>query len=140
MASGSHAGGMPVPVPRVPCRSVLIADDEPDHRWLVRMALEDSPDFTVVAEAGDGREVVEVAADAQPDVVLLDVDMPLRDGIAAIADVRAAAPGARVVLMTSYADEPGLADRAAARGVRLLDKGDDVLDLSGRLRAALAAT
>ena len=120
-----------------PCRSVLVADDESDHRWLVRLALEDSEDFTVVAEARDGEEAAALAKQAQPDVVLLDVDMPGKDGLASIAAVRAAAPHAQVVLMTAYADEPGLARRAADRGVRVLDKADDVIDLSSRLSAAL---
>jgi len=120
-----------------PALRVLVADDEADHRWLVRLALEDAEDFTVVAEARDGAEAVVQAARTQPDVVLLDVDMPVRDGLAALSDVRAAAPGCAVVLMTAYADEPGLAARAAERGVRVLDKTQPVLDLTDRLRSAL---
>lgn len=119
-------------------RRVLVADNEPDHRWLVRLALEDSVDFDVVGEASDGAQAAQQALDMQPDVVLLDVDMPGRDGLASLAAVQAAAPRAKVVLMTAYADEPGLAARAASRGVPLLDKGDFVVDLTDRLNAALA--
>lgn len=132
---------MTVPPPRGPRspdpRRVLVADDESGHRWLVRLALEDSADFQVVAEADDGASAARQAARVQPDLVLLDLDLPGRDGLAALADVRAAAPGAEVVLMTAYADEPGLAARAARRGVPLLDKADLVIDLTDRLHAAL---
>lgn len=126
-----------MPPPRTPGRRVLVADDEPDHRWLVRLALEDSTVFEVVAEASDGAEAAMQAGIVQPDVVLLDLDMPGGDGLASLAAVQRAAPNAEVVLMTAYADEPGLAARVASRGIPLLDKGNLVIDLTDRLQSVL---
>ncbi len=137
MGGMSSSGNVPGPPDHH--RRVLVADDEADHRWLVRLALEDSPDFAVVAEAADGRQAAEQAKKVQPDIVLLDLDMPGADGLASLAAVQAAAPAADVVLMTAFADEHGLRERAARRGVPLLDKADLVIDLTGRLNAVLPA-
>lgn len=90
-------------VPR-PIR-VLLADDTASVRMLLRGTLESSRDFEVVGEAGDGAQAVEMAAALQPDMVLLDLAMPVLGGMEAIPQIRNCAPGARVVVVSGYAPD-----------------------------------
>lgn len=90
-------------VPR-PIR-VLLADDTASVRMLLRVTLESSSDFEVVGEAGDGAQAVEMAAALQPDMVLLDLAMPVLGGMEAIPQIRSRAPGARVVVVSGYAPD-----------------------------------
>ena len=80
---------------------VLIVDDNPVIRRGVAALLEDADDVRLVGEAGDGREAIRLAAHAQPDVVLLDVRMPVMDGVQAAGPL---AEHARVMMLT-YTDE-----------------------------------
>lgn len=79
---------------------VLVVDDDPDYRFLVRLALGTAGGFEVVAEAGDGQAAVVAAEREQPDVVLLDCRMPGADAFDALPGLRAAAPDARIVLVS----------------------------------------
>jgi|SRR4051812_27438419 DNA-binding NarL/FixJ family response regulator len=100
---------------------VFVCDDAPTFRDLLRMALEQDGELSVVGEAEDGA-AVDAIAEATPDVVLLDVSMPGIGGLEALPRVRELAPGARVVVLSSFsADE--MADAALAAGAdRYLDK------------------
>lgn len=82
--------------------SVLLADDVADLRLLVKMALESSPHFQVVAEAEDGVEAVELAELHQPDLVLLDISMPRQDGLESLPKLLAASPNSRVVVLSGF--------------------------------------
>ena len=81
---------------------VLIADDH----FVVRMGLiavvNSEPDMEVVGEAGDGKQAVEMFAACNPDLVLMDLRMPVKDGIAATQEIRNKQPGARVLMLTTY--------------------------------------
>jgi DNA-binding NarL/FixJ family response regulator len=96
---------------------VIVADDDPLARRLVRDALQ-LADVVVVADASDGREAVELARFYKPDIVLMDVVMPVMDGIEATKRITAAVPETRVVMLTrSDDDELGLLGlRAGAVG------------------------
>ena len=85
------------------CR-VLVVDDEPDYRFLVRLALRRDADFRVVGEASSGPEGIDAAARLQPDVVLLDLVMPGVDGLASLPLLREAAPGAAIVATSASRD------------------------------------
>jgi DNA-binding NarL/FixJ family response regulator len=116
---------------------VVIADDDPLARRLVRDTLQ-SAGLTVIGEAADGREAVELALHYRPDVVLMDVLMPGTDGIAAAAQIRAQAPEVRIVMLSTSNDHElalmGL--RAGASGY--LTKDFDVLRLPDILKAVSA--
>jgi len=84
---------------------VFLCDDVPEFRALMRAVLEEACDCEVVGEAGDGRAAIEGVAETQPDVVLLDLDMPGADGLSAIPAMRAAVPDARIVVLSSFAAE-----------------------------------
>lgn len=83
---------------------VVIADDARDLREMLRLAVEMDGEFEVVAEAANGEETVEAVRTHRPDAVLLDVAMPLMDGLDAIPAIRAAAPGCRILVLSGYGD------------------------------------
>ena len=73
-------------------RRLLLVNDQGDIRQLLRLMAQRDGAFEIVGEAGDGDEAVEVAARVRPDVILLDVSMPRRDGVEAVPGLRKAAP------------------------------------------------
>jgi DNA-binding NarL/FixJ family response regulator len=84
---------------------VLIADDDALMRAGLRGVLSEDPAIDVVGEAGDGREALQWAQRVHPDVVVMDVRMPGRDGIAATRDLLRALPEVRVVILTTFEDD-----------------------------------
>jgi DNA-binding NarL/FixJ family response regulator len=99
----------------------MVVDDHPVVRQGLVSVLGDEDDLEVVGEAGSGREAVALAQRLQPDVVLLDLEMPDLDGVEAIPQLLAARPGVGVLVFTAYdTDERVLgAVRAGARGYLL---------------------
>ncbi len=85
---------------------LLVVDDHPAFRMGLTALIEDEPDMTVVAESGDGREVVELFRREKPDVVLMDLRLPGLSGVEAIIALRKEFPTCRVIVVTTYdADE-----------------------------------
>jgi DNA-binding NarL/FixJ family response regulator len=100
---------------------VLVADDHPMLREGLTAVLGTQPDFEVIGEAADGSEVVQLAETLRPDVILLDLEMPTVDGVAALEGLRDAGSEARTIIFTAYdTDERILRSlRAGARGYLL---------------------
>jgi DNA-binding NarL/FixJ family response regulator len=100
---------------------ILVADDHPMLREGLVTVLGTQPDFDVVGEAADGSEVVRLAETLLPDVILLDLEMPGMDGVAALERLRESGSEARTVVFTAYdTDERILGSlRAGARGYLL---------------------
>jgi two-component system response regulator DesR len=94
---------------------VLLADDQALVRGALAAMLSIESDIEVVAEVGSGDEVVAAAQRTSPDVALLDVQMPGKDGLTAAAELRKAMPGCRVVVCTTFG-RPGYLARAMAAG------------------------
>ncbi|GIH45023.1 two component transcriptional regulator, LuxR family [Microbispora rosea] len=94
---------------------LLLADDQALVRGALAAMLALEPDIEVVAQVGSGEEVVEAARRSRPDVALLDVQMPGRDGLEVTADLRAALPSCRVVICTTFG-RPGYFARAMENG------------------------
>ena len=118
--------------------SVLLADDQPLLRRGFRMILEAEDNLTVVAEAGDGEEAVDLAGRHRPDVVLMDIRMPGTDGIEATRRITSAEPGVRVLVLTTFdLDEYAFgALRAGASGFLLKDVRPNELVTAVRTVAA----
>ncbi|MFE4019632.1 response regulator [Streptomyces sp. NPDC059101] len=123
--------------PTPPIR-VLLADDETMIRHGVRLILWHADGIDVVAEAPDGRQAVDMAAAHHPDVALVDIRMPVCDGLAAIAPLLALDPAPRVVMLTTFGDEANVirALREGASGFLLKDEGPQ--ELISAVRAAAA--
>lgn len=117
---------------------MLVVDDSSDLRFLVRAAVESRGGFEVVGEAGDGAAAVLAAEELQPDLVLLDLDMPTMGGLEALPLLREAAPGATVVVLSSFRREDYEQQVRASGAVGYLQKGitarrlvDELLALTG---------
>ena len=108
---------------------VLIADDHAVVRQGVRRFLELQADIEVVGEAASGSEAVAMVAQARPDVVIMDLRMPGGDGIAAIRELSSAQAAARVLVLSSYAEDADVfaAIEAGAAGYMLKDVDPEVL-------------
>ncbi len=110
---------------------ILLADDHNVMRRGLRLLLESQPEFTVVAEAADGRQALEQAQATDPDVVVLDIAMPNLSGIEAAQQMIAARPGIAVVILSMHSDEGYVlrALKAGAKGYLLKDSAEgDLID------------
>jgi DNA-binding NarL/FixJ family response regulator len=118
--------------------TVLIADDQRMIRRGLQVILDAEPGISVVAEAGDGKEAVELVREHAPTVALLDIRMPVMDGLQAARHVIALSPGTRVLILTTFdADEYVYeALRAGASGFLLKDAPADQLITAVRSLAA----
>ncbi|MFC7246243.1 response regulator [Catellatospora aurea] len=107
---------------RTPVR-VLLADDQSLFREALAVLLGVRDDIVVVGEAGDGAQALDRAAELRPDVVLMDLRMPVLDGVAATRRLRAEHPAVRVIVLTTFDDDEDVfaALRAGALGYLLKD-------------------
>jgi DNA-binding NarL/FixJ family response regulator len=118
---------------------VLLCDDAPAFRALIRYTLDDDPDLVVVGEAGDGEAGLRAVAELRPDVVLLDISMPNLQGLDAIEAMRERSPASRVVALSGYTAEE-MRDTAIARGAHAyLEKGTGAATIRDAIRTAAAA-
>ena len=117
---------------------VLLADDEELIRHAVRLILRHAEGIEVVGEATNGEEAVRVAAETRPDVALVDVRMPVLDGLATIERLVVLRPRPQVVMLTTFGDEKNVtrALRSGATGFLLKDEGPQ--ELISAVRAAAA--
>lgn len=109
---------------------ILIADDHPTFRDGLRMLLDAAPDMTLVGEAATGEEAVALASSLQPDVILMDIQMPGVNGIEATRAILHASPHIGVLVVTMFEDDGSVfaAMRAGARGYLLKGaKYDEIL-------------
>ena len=105
---------------------ILLADDHTVVRQGLRKLLEERTDWEVIAEAGDGREAVRLAEQHRPDVAILDVAMPLLNGIEATRQITKRVPGTHVLVLSMHADEAYVTQilQAGATGYLLKDSAD----------------
>ncbi|WP_327415071.1 response regulator transcription factor [Streptomyces sp. NBC_01233] len=115
---------------------VVIADDEPLIRAGIRMILTSAPDIEVVAEAANGREAVELARSHAPDVMLLDIQMPVMDGLTALGELRRAVPQVRALILTTFGEKENVLRALGQGGAGFLLKDSAPGELIGAVRAA----
>jgi DNA-binding NarL/FixJ family response regulator len=114
---------------------VLLADDEAMVRAGVRAILGSSGETEVVAEAGDGREAVELARAHRPDVALLDIRMPRLDGLAAAEEIVRTVPGTAVAMLTTFSEQAYVARALGGGATGFLLKSGDPYELVAGIRA-----
>ena len=110
--AGHHAGDVPAGI------RVLVVDDHPAVRTALSEMLEDEDDVTVVGECEDGSQVVDAVARLHPDVVLMDLSMPVMDGLAATEALHELPTAPRIVVFTG--DGPDVRPAVAAAGADAL--------------------
>jgi len=110
----------------MPKLRIVLGDDHTLLRQGLRKILEERPDWQVVAEAGDGREAVRQIVAARPDVAILDIGMPLLNGIDATRQVVRRLPECRILILSMHANEAYIiqALKAGAKGYMLKDSAD----------------
>ncbi|MFI8517492.1 response regulator [Streptomyces sp. NPDC085481] len=117
---------------------VVIADDEPLIRAGIRMILTSDQEIEVVAEAANGREAVDLARAHAADVVLLDIQMPVLDGLSALPELRRAAPSTRVIVLTTFGERENVLRALEHGGAGFLLKDTAPAELIRAVRAAAA--
>ena len=115
---------------------ILLADDQALLRGTFRLLLDSTPDFEVVAEAGDGSAAVKLAQELRPDLVLMDIRMPVLDGLEATRLIAAdpALAGVKVLILTNFEQEEYVAEALRAGAGGFLGKGVDPEELLRAIR------
>jgi len=140
-SSATPLHSCPVSDFRIPAHDtigVLICDDVDELRQLVRVLIELDPELRVAGEARDGVEAIARAEHLQPDVILLDLSMPILTGLDALPCITAAAPAARVIAFTALSDTVVEAAVLAAGAHSFLEKGTPPDAITAAIKAAFA--
>ena len=117
---------------------VMIVDDHSIVRVGLKQVLEQSGEFEVVGEVADGEEAVRVAAAVSPDVVMMDVMMPKKDGVEACREIMEYAPETRVVMLTASTEVDAIVEAVAAGATGYLQKETDRERLLSTVRDAVS--
>jgi DNA-binding NarL/FixJ family response regulator len=108
---------------------VLVADDAPELRVLLRLSLSGTGEITVVSEATNGVEAVEMTAEHRPQVIILDVSMPLMDGLQAAGEIKRRFPDTKVLMYSGFR-ESELQKKSIEAGADIyIEKGGDLATL-----------
>jgi DNA-binding NarL/FixJ family response regulator len=113
---------------------LMIVDDHAIVRQGLRAIIRVTPDLELAGEASGGREAIELAAAQRPDVILMDLVMPETDGVAAIAAIKRAQPGVRVIALTTFAEADLVLGAVQAGADGYLLKDVDVQELARAIR------
>ena len=116
---------------------VMVVDDHEFVRTMMCELVDGTDDMQVVGEAPDGSRALPVAQATRPDVVLMDLSMPLMNGIDATREVTASMPEAQVIVLTTSTKGQDVHDAAAAGAVGFLSKGADPRDVLDAIRAVV---
>jgi two-component system, NarL family, response regulator LiaR len=109
---------------------IIVADDHPLLRQALRNVLEEQPDFEIIAEASDGEDVVKLANELNPDIIIMDISMPNLNGIEATRQIKASHPLIAVLVLTIHSDSEHILSILQAGASGYLTKsvyGDEVI-------------
>jgi YesN/AraC family two-component response regulator len=115
---------------------LLLVDDEPEVRRGLGILLHLEPDIQIVGEASNGREALSIVEELSPDVVLMDVEMPVMNGIQTTAVLRRLLPQCAVIILSIYGDAHTRARAQAAGAVEWVEKQGDTKKLLSAIRNA----
>jgi len=117
---------------------ILIADDHTIVRMGLAALLRTEKDFEVVGEAANGEEAVSETVRLNPDVILMDLMMPKKDGIAATAEIHEKVPSARILILTTFGTSDGIAHALKSGAVGALMKSTENADLVRAIRTVMS--
>lgn len=112
---------------------VLLVDDVPDIRLMLRLTVDRDERFEVVGEAEDGQEAIELAESLKPDVIILDLAMPKMDGLQAIPRIRKKVPGVRILVFSGFEAARIAAKAIASCADAYIEKGTSLRELTSVL-------
>lgn len=115
---------------------IMLVDDQPLFREGLKTLIGLQEDMQVVAEAADGRQAVTQAAQARPDVILMDINMPHLNGVAATQQIKARFPATQILMLTTFDDDESIFDGLRAGAVGYLLKDADSTTLFDGVRRA----
>ncbi|MCW3010912.1 MAG: response regulator transcription factor [Solirubrobacterales bacterium] len=113
---------------------VFLCDDVPAFRSLMRYVLEEDPGIRVVGEAGDGQAGVDGVAEEKPDVVLLDLSMPILDGLETIPLMLDVSPGTKIIGLSGFTADRMAETMIAQGALAYFEKGADLEDITQMVR------
>ena len=102
--------------------TIMIADDHPLLRQALRYILEGEPDFDIIAEVSDGEQALAYAAEMTPEVVIMDINMPVLNGLEATRKIKAQCPDTKIIALTVYDDSEHILSILEAGAVGYLTK------------------
>jgi DNA-binding NarL/FixJ family response regulator len=120
------------------CRLVL-CDDAADFVALVRLVLSGEEDIEIVGEAYNGAQAITMCAELQPELLVLDVSMPVMDGLTALPKILDASPETRVVMLSGFASDEVKQQAQELGAVRFIEKGVSPQELLSQLRSEFRA-
>jgi DNA-binding NarL/FixJ family response regulator len=115
---------------------IVVADDQASVRQGLVLMLGLLPDIEVVAAAADGRQAIDLVAQHQPDAILLDLHMPVLDGIEATRELTELHPAVAIVVLTTYSDDASILAALAAGARSYLTKDTDRVEIASALHSA----
>jgi len=115
---------------------VLIVDDHGVFRGGLKAVINHQPDMEVIGEAEDGEKAIALTRQLLPDVILMDVKMPVMDGAEATSRILAEMPGMKILALSIYADDEFMAGMMRAGALGYILKGCDSEELSAAIRSA----
>lgn len=118
---------------------IVLCDDTPEIRFLLRVGLEVDGRFEVVGEAVNGREAVDIAAAEQPDALVLDLAMPVMDGLEAIPKILEVSPATKIVVLTAFDASHMFKEAMALGAAAYIEKGAEVDDIADKIDSVCAA-
>ena len=117
---------------------ILIVDDYEFWRYCVVSMLKEHPEFEIVGEGSDGVDAIEMSANLQPDIVLLDLGLPEVNGFEAAREIRKTSPGSKIVFLTQTRNQDLVNEARKVGAQGFVSKMDAADELVPAMRAALA--
>jgi len=120
--------------------NILIVDDDQLIRQSLKITLSREEDITILGLAEDGTKAIEICNTTLPDVILMDINMPGTDGIAATRLIKSRYPAVKIMMLTTFDDRPDIQQALAAGADGYLIKTDKISSIAGKLRLLLEGT
>lgn len=124
---------MDVPMGRIELVRAIIVDDNEDIRLLLRMELERDGRFEVLGEAADGLQGIMLAERTQPDVIILDLAMPVMDGLQALPELKRVCPSSKIVVLSAFSATMVAEEALACGADTYIEKGVAIKELADLL-------